>query len=65
MGERPGYERVRAIKAFPDWFIENKPRLPKNERRFIPGTTTGKIPLQTAGQVGPVRLIEQKIKMNK
>ncbi len=65
-GKDRGIERGRAMKAFPDWFIEKQPRPSKERKAFHTWYYHRKdSPLQPAGLVGPVRLIEQKIKMNK
>lgn len=63
-GEDRGIERGRAIKAFPDWFIKKQPRPSKDRKAFYIWYYHRKdSPLQPAGLIGPVRLIEQKIKV--
>jgi len=50
----------RAMKAFPDWFLESKPRPSEGRKGFLlwhyhrPDS-----PLQPAGLIGPVRLLRR------
>lgn len=61
-GEERGEELGRAMKAYPDWFIQNKPR-PSQRKSFSVWYYYRKdSPLQPAGLVGPVSIIEQNIK---
>lgn len=62
-GQDRGPEMGRAMKAFPDWFIQKQPRPSKERKAFYIWYYHRKdSPLQPAGLVGPVQLIEQKIK---
>ena len=52
------------MKAFPNWFIKKQPRPSKDRKAFYIWYYHRKnSPLQPAGLVGPVRLIEQKVKV--
>ena len=63
-GQDRGIERGRAMKAFPDWFIKKQPRPSKDRKAFYIWYYHRKnSPLQPAGLAGPVRLIEQKVKV--
>lgn len=63
-GQDRGFERGKAMKAFPDWFIQKQPRPSKDRKAFCIWYYHRKnSPLQPAGLVGPVRLIEQKVKV--
>ena len=62
-GEDRGEELGRAMKAYPDWFIQNKPRPSQQRKTFNVWYYYRKdSPLQPAGLVGPVQIIEQTIK---
>ncbi|MDR1562820.1 MAG: hypothetical protein LBS54_07045 [Dysgonamonadaceae bacterium] len=55
-------ENGRAIKAFPEWFLENKPR-PSNRKTFnIWYYYRQDSPLQPAGLFGPVKVIKQSVR---
>lgn len=54
----------RAMKAFPDWFIKKQARPSKERKTFnICYYHRKDSPLQPAGLMGPVRLIEQNVKI--
>ncbi|MDR1762729.1 MAG: hypothetical protein LBR64_02055 [Dysgonamonadaceae bacterium] len=56
-------EEGRAMKAFPDWFLKNRPRPEKGRKTFNVWYYYRKnSPLQPAGLFGPVRLIKEEIK---
>lgn len=63
-GQDRGLQMGRAMKAFPDWFIQKKTRPSKERKAFCIWSYYRKdSPLQPAGLVGPVQLIEQTIKV--
>lgn len=62
-GEDRGEKLGRAMKAYPDWFIRNEPRPSQHRKTFNVWYYYRKdSPLQPAGLVGPVQIIEQNIK---
>jgi hypothetical protein len=64
----PGIDRGengRAMKAFPDWFIENQPRPSKERKAFTIWYYFDKdSPLYPAGLKGPVKLLKRKVKIS-
>lgn len=63
-GQDRGVEKGRAMKAFPDWFIRKQPRPSKERKAFYIWCYHRKdSPLQPAGLVGPVRVVEQSLKV--
>lgn len=63
-GQDRGLQMGRAMKAFPDWFIQKKNRPSKERKAFCIWSYYRKdSPLQPAGLVGPVQLIEQTVKV--
>ena len=61
-GQDRGRSMGRAMKAFPDWFIEKRPRPSKERKAFLIWYYhRADSPLQPAGLIGPVRLIEQQV----
>ncbi len=60
-GEDRGVAMGRAMKAFPEWFMQPQPRPSKERKAFYIWYYHRKdSPLQPAGLVGPVRLIQQQ-----
>ncbi len=58
-------EEGRAMKAFPDWFLNDKQRPSKGRKTFNVWYYYRKdSPLYPAGLLGPVRLIKESIKEN-
>ncbi|MDR1384839.1 MAG: hypothetical protein LBJ67_13475 [Planctomycetaceae bacterium] len=52
----------RAMKTFPDWFLKNQPRPSQGRKTFNIWYYYRKdSPLQSAGLLGPVRLIRQEV----
>lgn len=61
-GEDRGIDKGRAMKSFPDWFINNTPRPSEGRKTFNLWYYYRKdSPLNPAGLVGPVRIIEQEV----
>jgi hypothetical protein len=59
-------ESGRAMKAFPDWFVENQPRPVKERKAFTVWYYFNKnSPLYPAGLIGPVNLRLQTVSYNK
>ena len=57
-GSDRGAERGRAMKSYPDWFLKNEARPSHGRKAFtIWYYHRNKSPLQPAGLVGPVRLV--------
>ena len=57
-GTDRGVERGHAMKAYPDWFLKNKPRPSQGRKAFsIWYYYRDNSPLQPAGLVGPVKLV--------
>ncbi|MDR1497822.1 MAG: hypothetical protein LBS59_05345 [Puniceicoccales bacterium] len=62
-GTDRGEERGRAMKAYPDWFINNQPRPSQGRKTFnIWYYFRKNSPLQPAGLIGPVRILQQTLK---
>jgi hypothetical protein len=56
-------ENGKAMKAFPDWFVENQPRPVKERKAFTIWYYFDKdSPLYPAGLIGPVKLVKQNVK---
>jgi hypothetical protein len=56
-------ENGKAMKAFPDWFVENQPRPIKERKAFTIWYYFDRdSPLYPAGLIGPVRLVKQNVK---
>ncbi len=63
-GKDRGRTMGRAMKAFPDWFIKEQTRPSKGRKTFNIWFYYRKdSPLQQAGLIGPVQLIEQDVKI--
>jgi hypothetical protein len=63
-GQDRGEKLGRAMKAYPEWFLQNQPRPSKGRKTFSIWYYHRKdSPLQKAGLVGPVRIIEQDVEM--
>ena len=63
-GKDRGRTMGRAMKAFPDWFIKKQTRPSKDRKTFNIWFYYRKdSPLQPAGLIGPVQLIEQEVKI--
>ena len=60
-GQDRGRSMGRAMKAFPDWFLQDRPRPSKRKTFNIWYYYRKDAPLQPAGLVGPVQIIEQQI----
>ncbi|MDR2120970.1 MAG: hypothetical protein LBP64_08905, partial [Tannerella sp.] len=62
-GTDRGEKMGRAMKAYPDWFIHNRPRPSQGRKTFNIWYYFRKdSPLQPAGLIGPVRIIRQTVK---
>jgi hypothetical protein len=62
-GTDRGEERGRAMKAYPDWFIANQPRPSQGRKTFnIWYYFRENSPLQPAGLIGPVQIVQQTVK---
>jgi hypothetical protein len=60
-GTDRGLELGRAMKSFPDWFVNNQPRPSQGRKTFnIWYYHRKESPLQPAGLLGPVRLVKIK-----
>ncbi|MDR1584422.1 MAG: hypothetical protein LBS55_14415 [Prevotellaceae bacterium] len=56
-------ENGKAMKAFPDWFVENQDRPSKGRKAFTIWYYFDKnSPLYPAGLIGPVKLVKQNVK---
>ncbi|KAA6315727.1 hypothetical protein EZS27_033859, partial [termite gut metagenome] len=56
----------RSMKSFPDWFVNNQPRPSQERKTFTIWYYYRKdSPLKPAGLIGPVRLIQQNIRIMK
>jgi hypothetical protein len=64
-GTDRGEKMGRAMKAYPDWFINNRPRPSQGRKTFNIWYYFRKdSPLQPAGLIGPVQIIRQEAKYN-
>jgi hypothetical protein len=62
-GTDRGEQMGRAMKAYPDWFIHNRPRPSSGRKTFnIWYYFRHDSPLQPAGLIGPVQIIRQTVK---
>ena len=63
-GQDRGEKLGRAMKAYPEWFLQNQPRPSNGRKTFSIWYYHRKdSPLQKAGLLGPVRIIEQDVEM--
>ncbi|MDR1675006.1 MAG: hypothetical protein LBR86_00830, partial [Tannerella sp.] len=64
-GTDRGEKMGRAMKAYPDWFINSQPRPSQGRKTFNIWYYFRKdSPLQPAGLIGPIRIIRQTVKYN-
>jgi hypothetical protein len=64
-GTDRGEKRGRAMKTYPDWFIDNQPRPSQGRKTFNIWYYFRKdSPLQPAGLIGPVQIVRQTVKYN-
>ncbi len=61
-GQDRGVNMGRAMKAFPDWFLKNEPRPSERKTFNIWYYYRKDSPLQPAGLIGPVSIVEQQVK---
>jgi hypothetical protein len=61
----PGYDNGQFLKAFPNWFLQNKPRPAKGRYCFTTWNYfTNASPLVSSGLLGPVRLTKEDYNEN-
>jgi hypothetical protein len=64
-GTDRGEQVGRAMKAYPDWFVNNQPRPSQGRKTFNIWYYFRKdSPLQPAGLIGPVQIVRQTVKYN-
>jgi hypothetical protein len=64
-GTDRGEKQGRAMKAYPDWFVNNQPRPSQGRKTFNIWYYFRKdSPLQPAGLIGPVQIVRQTVKNN-